>query len=233
MFELMPTRESCITPLFSDQLQAVYDDFTEFVERHGLAYDYDVYSGKALPKGIFISDYRRQYDAILSRMTDRHQALVTFREKYQACQSTINQLKDELAQQSTLSQAAQEFIKRAEDHYAVLYLQNDRGASIDLEMSIRDRQQVIQLAEVKHAAITKVLQKIKIHQDLLSAIIRWLELQEKREQADQGLEIYQQQLSEFAGQFRHYCALARQAKTWGQGKQDLIRDVMKVLNAID
>lgn len=233
MFELLDDKAISLTTLFAEDLQPVYEAFAAFTDKHGFAYFYNALAGKP-PKGLMPVIYRQQYNAILSKLSelDNQQLASELSQKREELKEHASKIRDVINQQQSIIDDAQLWLESADNNYANTALLEGENIDADFEHALQQKQAASQLASIKKAGMEKALAKLEKDIRRLSAILEWLEYQAKVEAAEAASKVYQEQLKQFAAQFREYRATAKRAKGigyWVDDDNDLITEVNRVL----
>lgn len=227
MFNLVDDRATSLQPLFTDDLQTIYDEFRAFVDAHGLAYSYSPFKSGNPPKGLHIAMYRTEYDRILSRLNKSPDTLAVLQQVAIDLQAHIERLDDSIADQSRILAESNDWLTTIDDDYSQAVMFADDNKLYELEAAIKDRQDLMQRLTIKKAGLAKARQKIADIKAIVSAMVSWLSHQLALDAALLAEQAFSEKLAQFAKEFHEFRAVSDSVRMYTPGGI-----VMKVVNAL-
>lgn len=215
MFHILDAeRATSLQPLFTGDLQTVYDDFRAFVDAHGLVYNYSPFKAGKPPKGLHIAMYRTEYDRILSRLEKSPDTLAVLQQVANDLQAHIERLDNSITDQSRILAESNDWLTTIDDDYSQALMFADDDKLYELETTIKDKQDLIQRITIKKAGLGKARQKIANIKAIVSAMTRWLSHQLDLDAALAAEQAFNAKLAQFAQDFREFRDVANSVRMY-------------------
>ncbi|QQZ30313.1 hypothetical protein HMY34_16980 [Thiothrix subterranea] len=227
MFHFVDERATSLQPLFTDDLQTVCDDFFAFVDAHGLVYNYSPFKVGKPPKGLHIAMYRTEYDRILSRLNKSPDTLAVLQRVANDLQSHIERLDNSITDQSRILAESNDWLTTIDDDYSQAVMFADDDKLYEIEVAIKDKQDLMQRLTIKKAGLEKARQKIANIKAIVSAMAAWLSHQLALDAALTAEQAFNEKLAQFAQDLHEFRGVANRVRMYTDGGI-----VMKVVNAL-